>query len=103
MEIIGLNDVLRLMDQGETFSIKFVTCDRIRKTGGRIVYIHRAKKIITDKAERYSTAKDGRTVLSRNPDHFKNFTRNIYDLGAERKIKIHPRLIIFFNGKRVRY
>lgn len=104
-EIIALSDVLKKMDEGETFSIRFVKCNRIKKTGGQLVTINHARKLGKHgpKPEPYQTAKNGKKVVSKNPDHYKNFTRNIKDMMTRKTIKIHCRLITRFNGIRVRY
>jgi hypothetical protein len=105
IQLISLNEVLRLMDTGEKFSISFVTANRIKRTGGKIVTIRHAKKLGNNGPQpaRYSIAKNGKKVRSRNPDHYKNFTRNIHDMSNHKTIKIHCRLITQFNKKTVRY
>ncbi|MFN0276748.1 MAG: hypothetical protein ACKVPJ_13460 [Chitinophagales bacterium] len=105
-EVIALAEILRIMDEGETFSIRWVKYDRKRDTGGDVVELKFAKKIGKNSEgdeKRFVATKKGKKVISRNPDHFKNFTRNIKNMANGKTIKIHCRLITFFNGKRVRY
>lgn len=102
-KIIGLGEVIHLMDKGEPFDISFVTADTKRGTGGDIKTLTKAVKAGMQKREQYSKdAPAAPEVTRKNPHHFENSTRNIHVLGKPRDItKVHLRLIIRFNGKRV--
>lgn len=75
----------------EPFSITFVTCDLKKGTGGQ--------KISLDKA----VLVGGRSSKSgeRNPQHDRNYTRNIRHLESDKIIKIHALLVTRFNGFKV--
>jgi hypothetical protein len=107
---IQLSKALDLMDllddDGKPlkFHLKFVTADRIRRTGGEIIEIQSGKKCVSNR--------NGKTVFdtrqkvdenpsnSRQPNHWVNSTRNIIlPNGGIRKV--HIRLIIEFNNQKV--
>lgn len=105
-QVISLAEVMERMDKGEVFSLRFVTCNRIKKSGGKLMEVRKGQKVGkygVRMVEKYTTGKSGRRVLKKNPDHYSNFTRNIVDLSSNKTIKIHCRLITRFNGIRVRY
>jgi len=109
-EYVQLKDVLQIMNeldvsgQPVSFHLKFVTLDRQRKTGGEIIEVHQARKfigiragkMIFDTRDHYNSDKSE----SRNPNHWSNATRNII-LPNKQLRKIHIRLIIEFNHKKV--
>jgi hypothetical protein len=110
---IRLWDVLEIMDAVDTdgkpirFQIKFVTADRFKKTGGEIIELKDATKcsIRTRKGEeifpeRKNVADSDR--IAKNPNHWINATRNVR-LPNGQKRKLHIRLIIEFNHKKVCY
>ena len=96
---IELSKALDLMDQIDeggkpaTFQVKFVTANRIRRTGGEIIEIQNGRKCVGNRNG--SVVFDTRTKpvenpsISRNPDHWANSTRNILlPNGGIRKIHI---------------
>jgi hypothetical protein len=103
--MISLEQVIEKMETGEIFSISFVTHDKIRKTGGQLITLEKARKVgfKGEKAERFTQNKKGVKVLRKNPHHFSHFTKNIQDMKTRKVIKIHCRLIVSFNGERMRY
>ena len=105
-----LKTILHIMASGELFSCKVVKYDRKRKTGGQILEIVSAKLVSAEKKE--SPATRAATPMeqlqqkrSKKPHHFRWFTRNIrlYTAGlpTSQILKIHPPLIIEFNGNQV--
>lgn len=94
-EFISVKDMCDIMQmRGEDrelipFSITFVTADLKKGTGG--------KKITFDEAV-FEGGPSRRTEKKRNPNHFKNFTRNIRHRRSDRIITIHPLLVLKFNG-----
>lgn len=108
MNHILLRDALHEMDQVSSsgipvpFSLKFVTADRKRKTGGEIIEVKDAIKCIGKKNG--MVIYDGNTLSRKEkaPSHYENATRNIaLPNGSIRKI--HIRLIIEFNAQKVIY
>jgi hypothetical protein len=111
-------DMLAYMETGKAFSLSCVSYDRKRKTGGKVVQyaeaiLVQAKKEAKANARRSLTPTEKRDIEARtahqgpskNPHHRKFYTRNIRILqdGHPTSIqrKIHPPLVIEFNGKRV--
>lgn len=94
------------MDGGEPFSMTFVTADRKKGTGGEIIRVANWVKARSSTGDGISTndkKKDvNKLILGKNPNHFKNKTRNIRNLRDHKMIrKVHIRLICEFNGKKV--
>lgn len=94
------------MDSGEPFSMTFITADRRRGTGGEIVSVKNWIKASTPVEGVVKTSKKKRLIsqliLAKNPNHYENKTRNIRNLRKLKEIrKIHIRLIVKFNGKKV--
>lgn len=102
MELIKLNDALKIMSSGELFEIKYISYDKRRNTGGKIKHFF-AKQNSTEASKKGGTDKQSKT--SKNPKHYKNFTRSlrIYVDGIETSNirKCHIYLIIELNGKKV--
>jgi hypothetical protein len=110
MDTITIKEMLRVMESGETFSIdKAVSYDRKRKTGGDIIEYPEARLV---QAEQEPTSDRPLTRVeqlkkqkARVPRHRKWYTRNIrlciggHPTGQIRKV--HPPLILEFNGKTV--
>ena len=106
-------DVLENMDsfdgQGKPvrFQLKFITANRSEKTGGDIIELKDACKcsVRTKKGKEIFAAKKNFPVVERitkDPNHWVNSTRNIL-LPNGQKRKLHIRLIIEFNNKKVCY
>lgn len=106
MEMIKLNEVLKVMETGENFAIDFVTFDKRRKTGGIIRQIPEARLCKSKKSLELSTDKPQVKKKPKvNPNHWVNATRSIRIIvdGIESSHirKIHIFLIVRFNGKKV--
>ena len=114
-ETIFLKDVLTqistLDDKGRAplFSITFRTLNRNSKTGGRLVSYEKAKLAQKEDHgdqttfEALRTVPKPRTNIKRNPQHFRNKTRNLVVLPQKKTRKVHINLITEFNGKTVVY
>lgn len=108
MDAILYKDLISQMDQcdGEgkpiIFSLKFVTADRVRKSGGEIITVERAQKCVGKKNDKVLYANSPKIEgLTKNPNHNENATRNIYLVDSGQVRKVHTRLIIEFNNKKV--
>jgi len=106
-------DALEIMDsfygQGKPvrFHLKFVTANRSEKTGGEIIELKDACKcsVRTKKGNEIFAAKKNVPTddrVTKDPNHWVNSTRNIL-LPNGQKRKLHIRLIIEFNNKKVCY
>ena len=101
--LVTVLDQMEMMDpdnKPRKFDIKFVTADMNRKTGGEIIEIKNARKCIGERNKEIIYGSGSRP--SRKPDHYKNSTRNILCENGQIR-KVHIRLIIEFNGKKVIY
>ncbi|MGA3014682.1 MAG: hypothetical protein ABSD71_11705 [Bacteroidales bacterium] len=110
---IRLWDVLEIMDtldgQGKPFrfQMKYVTANRLLGTGGEIIELKdgckcsgktkQGKPIFSEK-KNFST----NDKVSKDPRHWTNSTRNILLSNGQIR-KVHIRLIIEFNNKKVCY
>ena len=110
---IRLWDVLEIMDSMDAhgnpvrFQVKYVTANRTTKEGGEIIELKDACKcsVKTRKGEEVFPEKrhfQAIEKVSKDPRHWSNSTRNIL-LPNGQKRKLHIRLIIEFNNKRVCY
>ena len=111
--IITLPEVLKQMDQFDEkgkpvpFSIKFVTCDLRRKSGGELIELENVVKCVGKKKgkvifdDRKKTP--NKKKEKKNPKHWDNSTRNILIPSSGQIRKCHIRLITEFNGQKVIY
>jgi hypothetical protein len=116
--MLSIKQCLAIMHSGAVFSIKVVSYDKRRKDRrGRVIYYPEARLVWGDTqggntpppGERPLTELEkslvGAAVVvhTRKPNHKWHYTRNIrvYDNGTptETLLKIHPPLIIEFNGQ----
>lgn len=112
--MITLKEALAHMDSGKPFSLKVVAFDKKRRSGGQILEYPEAVLLQSSNAE--EQGKRGATRLeqlrqqayeqaSRKPNHGTHFTRNIQLLQDGHPIaivkKIHPALLLEFNGQEV--
>ena len=106
-------DVLEIMDsmdchgQPVRFQLKYVTANRSTKEGGEIIELKDACKcsVRTKQGKEIFAERKNFPVnnkVSKDPRHWSNSTRNIL-LPNGQKRKLHIRLIIEFNNKKVCY
>lgn len=89
------------MDSGEPFSVKVVTCDIERNTGGKIVTFEKA---ILNQPRRKKYKPSNKTKIFKPKKHRNNYdhnTRTIRLLGSDQIRTIHVQLITEFNGEQV--
>ncbi len=111
---ITVKDMLKEMETGDPFSIKYITFDRQRKKGGHIeqykeaVLLIKPVLVIQPESEGRSPTlieqkKKKLERLRKRPNHKEWYTRNIqlmvngHPTGERRKI--HPPLVVLFNNK----
>jgi len=115
--MLSIRQCLEIMHSGAVFSLKVVKYDKRRKAKtGQVMEFEEAKLVWGDggsdrvvmKGERDPTALERSLMAvrqdhSRNPNHAWHYTRNIRilssGLATEMMVKIHPPLIIEFNGQ----
>lgn len=99
MEKISRQQMRKILEGTEPFDLKVVTCDRKRKTGGKILELKNCTKTGNkgkNKAKKKTVSKN----LISNPNHGQHFTRNIFVNGQNLR-KVNSLLIIEINGKEV--
>lgn len=112
MEMISLKEVLEQMNKKDNrqnavpFSCSVYTLNRNSKKGGRLIQYENVKLLVGKKAtlseQALFVSASTLPKVRRNPNHFKNATRNI-EL-QDGKIKtLHIRYIDTFNGKKMVY
>jgi hypothetical protein len=115
--MISIKECLQIMHAGAVFSLKVVSYDKRRKDRcGRVLEYDEAQLVWGDggkdrvraKGEREPTALERSMMApivdnSRQPNHAWHYTRNIrllsQGLHTEAIVKVHPPLIIEFNGQ----
>lgn len=104
-ETILRSDVLKQADSGEPFDMVIVSCDRKRGTGGKLITVKGWQKLQHEEvaAKMPGQLRKVARAITRSPHHWENKTLNIFNPNnrALHPIKVHFRLIQFFNGKRV--
>lgn len=108
MDQISIKDALAFMDTGQIFSCKVVKYNMQKQEGGDVFDVDEAilLKAPQKKTSRTMTAAEKTELKKRTPNHRKWFTRNIVlcQNGHPMELfkrKIHPPLMIEFNGKTV--
>ncbi len=109
MQTITVKEILEYLETGAACSMRVIAYDRKRKRGGHIKDIDEAKllqaKTRVKNARGATKMEQLKKSTKRSARHRKNFTRNLVILqdGFETSLieKIHPPLIIQFNGKKV--
>lgn len=113
IETISLSEALNIIDSKDNegfpipFDISFRTLQRNSKTGGRLVEYVGAKVLTSIPKQKLSNKQIIQSLQSpervkRNPNHWANRTRNIQKENGE-EAKIHIRLIVSVNNKKVEY
>jgi len=97
---VTLTQVMAEIKTGRPFEISFVTADRKRGKGGEIRnYAHCSISRLP--GEKSGDVQREPEKGRKAPRHFENDTINIQISGSREIRKIHPRLIIRFNGNKV--
>jgi hypothetical protein len=103
-ETIERYEVIRAIDSGDPFDLVYLTADRRRGTGGEIKTVQQHCKVKPAPGSTADHFNRSLTVVdSRNPQHMSHRTINIFNPSdpSQHVIKIHWRLMEFFNGKRI--
>jgi hypothetical protein len=95
---ISLKEVLDWMDAGQPFSIRYITADDKRDSGGKIMSFENVYKSgwLTPSQRGTGGAIDSGKPR-KSPHHYENSTRNLLLPGGEIR-KVHIRLIRKFNN-----
>jgi hypothetical protein len=102
MSVVRFEDAVKEIDTGSIIRLKYVTCDRKRKTGGEI---REMDCVVTIPKEKRISAERAAKKTDRKQSHFENFTRNFYQCINGRPTmvikKVHLVLVLELNGKKV--
>ena len=105
MDTVLRSDILKILDTGEPFDMEFVTADRRRGTGGKLItvkgWVKQKEQPVEDRPVGQHTPAKQRLV--KDPAHRKNGTINIKNPGNKHvhPHKVHVALILTLNGKKV--
>lgn len=99
---------MQFIESGRPFTLEFVTADVKRGTGGELIKVVNWQKVHSqptaeNKNQVPGTIEPGTMNTSRNPNHYQHKTFNIFN-PANRQLhphKVHFRLLISLNGKRI--
>ncbi len=91
------------MENGKEFSIRFYTANKSTGKGGQRIEVEKA---VLHKKKKDTNPNDAQSVETtthkrRNPQHYRNATRNIKIVSSGQIRKVHIWLITEFNGKKV--
>lgn len=104
---IRLKDALALLESGTPLPVRWVTCDRRRKTGGEFRELAAARIGSGEpKAPPGLTGDAGAAVATvarsaRDPDHTAHATRNLLDTATGNLVKVHIYLLVAVAGRKV--
>ncbi|NKI28262.1 hypothetical protein HCG49_17040 [Arenibacter sp. 6A1] len=111
-ETISLKEAIEIIDRKDKagnafpFDITFRSLQRNSKTGGKLYTYDQVKKRrpkpVKNRESYMLKAVQSIDSVSKNPNHFSNRTRNLELQNGDIK-KIHIRLIISINGKKITY
>jgi hypothetical protein len=106
MDTILRSEVMKLVDTGDPFTMEFVTADRRRGTGGKLIEVINWVKKVGQPVEDTIPGKHIRRKASevkKDPDHWRHGTFNIENPGnkALHLHKVHVPLMQTFNGKKI--
>lgn len=88
------------MDSGAHFSLGVFSCNKQRNTGGEWIEVEEAvKSRMQDESVQETPHNTSR--FQKNPNHYKNSTRNIVVLPKGEIMKVHLRLMRRFNNKTI--
>jgi hypothetical protein len=97
MQFLSRKDALVMISQNNfVFSINFVTANRQKQTGGKIMTINKA--VVNAK---YNKPLKTPPVGGRGANNFENQTINILDLDTNQIIKVHIQLITRINDIKI--
>jgi hypothetical protein len=112
-DILSFKEVLALMDKAEPFSIQFVTYDQrrpentgeIRQYDEALLLVHAGKLYGSERGQTRMESVSTTQGTPRKPNTTDFFIRDIQPLTGGipvgHPVRVHPRLILFFNQKKV--
>lgn len=105
VQTIMFEDAMKLLESGKVCSLRYVSFDKQRKSGGKLKFIHEAMLTVPRSTDGTFKHDPVEVKRERQPAHPANGTRNFYkciDGQITMTIrKIHVDLIVEIDGKRV--
>ena len=102
MEVLNLQQVLDVFNSGEVFSVRYVSLDKKRKTGGKIIEM---KSVICPKRKPNAPKSTKVSTSNGTKNHFDNATRTVQKVAdghVTSAVKsVHIFLILEVNGKKM--
>ena len=96
---------MKQIDEQDMFDLVFVTADRKRGTGGELVSVRNWQKLNVNTPTEQVPGRIRKTVtaMKKDPNHWENKTINIFNPNnkLQHPVKVHYRLMQFFNGQRI--
>jgi hypothetical protein len=96
MQHYSLKEALNIVESGAWFSLRFITANIAKGTGGKIVELAKVKLHSKPKLSN-PTAQAAAGEKSKSQNHHLHFTRNV-ETQARQIIKVHPILITHVNN-----
>ena len=77
MDVLSIQEALKIMESGKPFAVRVVSYDRKRKSGGAIKFY---SELVTTKtaSEFHPKLEKQNTPASKAQNHHENFTRNFF-------------------------
>lgn len=101
METVTIKDALNIIDTGKKVSLKYVSFDKKRKTGGKIKFF--PELVVTNPRENLVPSNKKQSTVPSN--NVQNHTRNFYTCIDGRQTsnirRVHVFLILEIDGKTV--
>lgn len=98
--MIDLKQCIATIESGAYFSIRFITADVKKGTGGKVLEIPKARIARSFLHSLPNPARTKDADKMRDPNHAQHFTRNI-ELPNKQIRKVHPFLITHLNHEPV--
>jgi hypothetical protein len=95
---IELKEAIDTIESGDWFSIRFITADVLKGSGGKVIELAKARVARNRRKTQNSKPKTQNLRVSRNPNHNLHFTRNL-ELPNKRIVKCHPIIITHLNNQ----
>ena len=99
---IDLNEAVSILEGSDWVSLRFITADVQKGTGGQVIELLKCR-IARNRQAIVAKAKDGKRISespkgeTKDPNHRYHFTRNV-ELANKRIVKVHPPLITHINN-----
>ncbi len=101
--MIALKEVIQILESGQWCSLRFITADLNKGTGGKVIEIAKcriARRYINNTSSEILQVPGVTSSSNKTANHNYNFTRNV-ELPNNKLRKVHPILITHINNTAV--